>query len=123
MTDILILEDNNDLCTLYARTFTEEGYQSRFAPTLMDARRLLQDHTYDVFLCDMQLGNEHGLTLLKEQRAVLITGSTTTIVVSAQEKYRRACEDLGVEFFISKPIDMQALTHLIKRLVSPHKEA
>ena len=117
MTSILILEDNQDLCTLYSRSLIPAGYAVQFAGTLAEARGWLLEQLFDVFLCDMQVGDERGLDLLREQQSLLIGSHTITIVISAQEKYRRMCEALGVEFFISKPIDLQALMNLLQRLV------
>lgn len=119
MITVLILEDNVDLAEMYELSLTQDGFAPIVVPTLQDAREQLIAHTFDIFMCDMQVGDEYGIDLIKEQRAILIEGHTSTVVVTAQEKYRRACEAAGVEFFMSKPIDLKAFGNLIRRLVKP----
>src|SRR5437763_2258099 len=104
---VLVMEDDADLCDIYSRGLRRAGFQVYQATTISEARELLARHRFDIFLCDMHMGTERSFGLLQEQRASLVAKSTTTIVISAEEQYRGRCEEIGIEFFLSKPVDLK----------------
>src|SRR5947199_409515 len=104
MLNILVMEVNGDLCNIYRKALQTNGHRVHIAESLAEARSFLRKDTFDIFVCDMNMGKERGLDLIREYHAVLIGGRTVTIVVSAEEQYRAACEEAGVETFLSKPV-------------------
>jgi DNA-binding NtrC family response regulator len=113
---ILVMEDNHDLRRLYSKIFTNAGYDVYPAATLEEARALLVKDHVDVFLCDIHVGEERGTDLLREQAAFLGKNGTKVIVVSGQAQYRSACEEMGVDFYLEKPVGLETLLTLVRRL-------
>jgi DNA-binding response OmpR family regulator len=113
---ILVMEDDSDLCDIYSRSLRRAGYQVYQAMTISEARDLLAKHRFDIFVCDMHMGTERSFGLLQEQRASLVSNGTATVVISAEEQYRGRCEEIGIEFFLSKPVDIKHMVTLLSRL-------
>src|SRR5687768_12798551 len=113
---VLIMEDDLHLLRLFSKTLSKADYTVYDASTVNLARQFLKAMPFSVMICDMRMGSESGIDLLKEMMPQLMQHNTRIIVVSAEEQYRTACEDLGVEFFLSKPISPAMLVALVRRL-------
>ncbi|GAB4526899.1 MAG: hypothetical protein Fur0018_12320 [Anaerolineales bacterium] len=114
---ILILEDDNSLQEIFTRTLHRAGHETVSAYNLAEGRRSLQEDTFDILLCDMRLPDGDGLTLLREFQDDLRAAGTRVVVVSAEPQYTSMSEELGVEFFLTKPISLQMLNTLLNRLL------
>ncbi len=114
---ILILEDDPQLQEIFQRFLTRTGHRVASAYSLEDARRYLSGEPYDVLLCDMRLPDGDGLALVSEFRETLSEAGTHVVVVSAEPQYTPLAEELGVEFFLTKPVSLQMLGTLLNRLL------
>ncbi|HEX2908784.1 MAG TPA: response regulator [Phototrophicaceae bacterium] len=112
---VLIMEDDLNLLSLLSRLLQSRGYAVNTATTLQEARAHLARQHFDLFVCDMRMGDECGVDLLKEYTWVL--RCTHVVAMSAEEQYRRLCEDLGVEIFLSKPLIPTKFVQLAEKLV------
>jgi two-component system capsular synthesis sensor histidine kinase RcsC len=119
VSNILIVEDNQDLCRIYAKILSDIGNHVCVATSLTEARQHLEVEAFDMVVCDMNLGAERGLDLIRQYHDLLLGGPTVTIVVSAEEQYRPTCEAMGVEWFLSKPVSIHALLRMVERLNMP----
>jgi len=120
---ILILEDDIQLQEIFQRALKRFGYQTVSAHTLAEGRQALSGGMFDVLLCDMRLPDGDGLTLLREFSGNLQRAGTHIVVVSAEPQYIGMGEDLGVEFFLTKPVSLQMLNTLLSRLTAQSKPA
>jgi len=116
---ILLVEDNLGLNSMFSKVLIRGGYAVTPVTTLANARVLFDMHPYAVIILDMRLPDGDGLDLLRDRCAVLKQRGTSVIVVSAEEQYRDACEALGVEFFLVKPVMPSMLLSLVGRLQTP----
>lgn len=114
---VLVLEDDESLQRLYGKVFSKAGYQVSLATTLQAARSLLAQHRFEVFVCDIHLGHERGTDLLQEQLMTFRQNEVQVIVVSGHPQYRELCDELDVDFYLEKPVTMEALLALVNRLV------
>ncbi|MBA3533524.1 MAG: response regulator [Ardenticatenales bacterium] len=115
---ILIMEDDGQLCDLFSRALRHAGYEVYTASTLRAAQAHLDQHKFDMFLCDLHIGQDRALRLLQEQAATLISQGTQIVVMSAESQYRGSCEDLGIDFYLEKPVLPQTLLGFVERLLS-----
>jgi two-component system response regulator PilR (NtrC family) len=113
---ILIMEDNPDLRHLYSKALRKFGYEVHSAATLQEARDFLETSRFDVFLCDIQVGSERGTDLLLEQRSLLSQSDTQVVILSAYPRYRPITDELGVDFYLEKPVALDTLLTMVKRL-------
>jgi DNA-binding NtrC family response regulator len=113
------MDDNDDLRRLYAKSLARAGYQTYPAATIREARELLARHRFDVFLCDIRMSGEGlGTDFLREQLDTLKAQGTQIVMVSAEARYRDVCEEMGIEFYIEKPVAIPPLITLVNRLTA-----
>lgn len=114
---ILSLEDdldNSELIAVMLRTF---GYRVTSTPTIMEAMKLIEGHTYDLFLLDRQLPDGDGIDLCKKIRE---KDPETPIVFFSAYAYDRDIEQglaAGVQVYLTKPGFVDELEETIGRLI------
>ena len=114
---LLIIEDNTDLNKLYSDKMRKAGHEVHQATTIQEARYLLDQYRFDILLCDIRMGDGLGTDLLKEHQAELSKNDTQIIMVSAEPQYQSMCDEMGVEFFMAKPVALNTLVQLVERLL------
>ena len=114
---IIVLEDDLDAIRLYEKALGNSGYDIFSASSIADAGQLLSERVFELCICDMRLGGEHGTDFLVQHIDKLRSHGTKTIVISGNPEYRPFCEELGVEFYLEKPVSLAQLVILVNRLL------
>ncbi len=106
---ILVIDDEPDLRTLYELTLLREGYRVEAAGDLAQARALLRDRHFDAVITDMRLPDGLGLELLREM--VSLQRSERCVVITAYGSAENAVEALkaGAFDYLTKPVDLKQL--------------
>jgi DNA-binding response OmpR family regulator len=106
---ILVIEDQEDLAELYEATLEQAGYKVRMAFTGEEGLAEFRANGADTVLLDMTLPEMHGTEVLREIRH--LNAGVPVIVISAEtgEQLRRQCERLGVQDYLAKPVNYEAL--------------
>ena len=65
-SQVLVVDDEPDLRTLYELTLLREGHQVEAAGTLAEARQCLQSRQFDAVITDMRLPDGLGIELLRD---------------------------------------------------------
>jgi DNA-binding response OmpR family regulator len=113
---ILILEDDESLLSLYKKVFTQTGFRVATATTLAQASQHLKARPFDIFICDIYIGSDFGIDLLRVHQQALMQAGTQVLVITGDSRYKILSEDLGVNFFINKPVELGPLLMLVKSL-------
>lgn len=117
---ILVMEDDADLRRLYCKALQRAGYETRCAATMEEARDLLEQIRFDLFLCDIHMGKGRGTDLLRDYSKELFSSGAQVVMISGEVHYRSTCEELGVDFFLEKPVAISTLVALADRLTARH---
>lgn len=115
---VLVLEDDEDLRFIYARTMRRAGYDVREAATLAEANQWIDNEHFDVVFFDIRLEGERSTDILRERAQELRRKGTYIIVISAESQYADLSEELGAHFFLVKPVELSSLVTLVERLLS-----
>jgi DNA-binding response OmpR family regulator len=110
---ILLIEDESNLLRLYSKVLESGGFEVYQARTVDTARKLLAHYQFDAVISDVHLGKENALAVLGEYRDILHQHGTPLIMVSADESNRRRGEEIGVDFFMRKPISPAELATVV----------
>lgn len=110
---VLIVDDEPDLLELVSLTLSRMNLETRTAPDVTTARRLLKNEQFDLCLTDMRLPDGDGLDLvawIQENRATL-----PVAVITAHGNVESAVRalKLGAFDFVSKPLDLGVLRKLV----------
>lgn len=104
---VLVVDDEPDLRTLYELTLLREGYRVEAAGTLAEAWQLLQARRFDAVITDMRLPDGLGLDLLQGMGAQ--QRSERCVVMTAYGSAENAVEALkaGAFDYLTKPVDLK----------------
>lgn len=112
----LVAEDHELLQVLLVETLRDRfGLAARGVPSCREAARLLQGEPHEVVLLDVRLEDGSGLDLLREHGSVL-RAARAVVVMSSLAIYRDLARAAGVDAFLLKPFDMEALVVTLERL-------
>ena len=114
---ILVIDDEPDLRTLYELTLLREGYRVAIAATLDEAREQLAVIRFDVIITDMRLPDGLGLELL--QLVQMQQRPERCIVITAYGSAENAVEALkaGAFDYLTKPVDLKQFRAVVASAV------
>ena len=111
--NILVVDDEPDLRTLYELTLLREGYRVEAAGDLAQAREQLKEKRFDAIITDMRLPDGLGLELLKE----IVAGQRgeRCVVITAHGSAENAVEALkaGAFDYLTKPVDLKQFRSVV----------
>jgi two-component system response regulator PilR (NtrC family) len=119
---VLVVDDEPDLRTLYELTLLREGYHVDAAGTLGEAWQLLDQRRFDAVITDMRLPDGLGLELLvrmaSQQRA------ERCIVMTAYGSAENAVEALkaGAFDYLTKPVDLKQFRSVVASAIQDSGE-
>lgn len=121
-TDILIVEDNRINAMVVTRIARDAGFSTETAATGRECLALLSGRRYRLVLMDLQLPDMSGIEvtrIVREQSSDVINHSIPIVALSAytSDEDRRACENAGMNDYLEKPLDTEALLSVIERLL------
>ena len=117
---ILIIDDNQMVLGLLNFKL-KDTYELRLAPTLATARMLINDNNIpDLLVIDLNLGEESGLSFIKEIKANQLYSQIPILVLSGEEKseIRIECLELGADDYVVKPFHPEELKLRIEKILS-----
>ncbi len=111
--NVLIIDDEPDICDLIEITLTRMGLTSRSALNLAEAYQLIDSEHFDLCLTDMRLPDGDGIDMVAyvQQKHPDIP----IAVITAHGNMELAVKALkaGAFDFVSKPVDIQILRNLV----------
>ncbi|WP_066189955.1 response regulator transcription factor [Gracilibacillus timonensis] len=119
-TNILVVEDDNDINQLLCRMLTKSQYHPQPAYSGTEALLYLKQQDWDLVLLDLMLpgmAGEQVLTNIREK------GSIPVMIISAKEEKQTKITSLraGADDFITKPFDLDEVSARIDALLRRYK--
>lgn len=119
---ILLAEDNLVNQMVAGALLKKLGYQINVVNNGLEALQAVQQQDYDLILMDVQMPEMNGLTATKLIREYLSTqpnGKPVKIVAmtaNAMAEDRQSCLDVGMDDYISKPINVQEIIRIVSSI-------
>ena len=120
-TEILVVEDEQDMREILTTILSEEGYRVECAANGLEALSFLEKTRVPLILCDITMPQMSGLELIRKLRA---KGDLSSIVmITAHSESDRLIEalQLGAIDYLVKPISMEVLIEKIPVLLEVGK--
>ncbi len=113
--NILIIDDEKDLCQLLGDALSSRGYNVKFANTRREAMSSFKSRLPDLVFLDLKLPDGDGLRLLSCIKK--INPGTTVNIISAYgtEEVRDEARNLGAHGFIDKPFSEEDILRSIRK--------
>lgn len=125
MADVLIVDDDRDIAELLTMVLQEDGHDVRVAYDGTTGLELAREHLPNLVVLDVEMpimnGPDMALRMLVEDCGL---ESVPIILSSAVPNLARVAGGVGTPYFLKKPYDADALTHLVTRALvertAPH---
>ncbi|RSC93064.1 LytR/AlgR family response regulator transcription factor [Tenacibaculum singaporense] len=119
--NILIVEDESRIAKRIERITRDilgDTLQSlKYANTLHEALRFIENNTLDLILLDLNLNGDNGFDLL----TTVVSESFHTIIISAYKNQAITAFEYGVLDFVPKPFNRDRLEQAINRISTKEK--
>ena len=106
---LLVVDDEKQICELYATVFSNSGYTGTTAGSAEEALEILKKERYWVMFLDLNLPGMNGIDLCRKIRqayamviAYAVTGYTSLFELNE-------CREAGFEDYFTKPVDLADL--------------
>ncbi|NNG76980.1 sigma-54-dependent Fis family transcriptional regulator [Acinetobacter sp. ANC 4277] len=115
---VLLVDDEEDLCTLMQMSLSRMGIKTHIAHRLEQAKKRLSENEYDACLTDLNLPDGNGLQLVE-----WITQHSPALPVAVLTAYGNmeiaiAALKAGAFDFVSKPINQKHLEQLLQKALN-----
>jgi CheY-like chemotaxis protein len=117
---ILVVDDSADNLAMLSLDLQQQNYQVVTASNGEDAIKIATQTNPNLILMDINLPELDGLAATRRIRDIETLREVPVVAVTAfgTEGFQRAAYDVGVDGYLTKPIDMDRMHQLIARLLS-----
>jgi len=117
--DILLVEDEEDLSSVYKQTLEQSGHQVTIAHDGQSAIEVIEASNFNAVLLDLGLPGFSGLEVVDSLEKTGRIKLNNIIIMTASQISSEELNNLkhkGVITWIRKPIDFELLTNILKSL-------
>ena len=119
---ILVAEDNKLNQKIINFMLHKHGGEVAIASNGQEAISLLQEHKFDIVLMDLQMPEMDGQTATRYIRQTLqVTTPIIAVTASTLTAEAEECMAIGMNAYVSKPLDAAMLCQLILKVTNEHK--
>jgi len=120
-TNILVVDDEEDILNLISKVLTENRYSVMTASTGREALAIVKKEPIDLIILDAMLPEIHGFDICKRIKGSAKYGHIPVIMISAIYRGWRFARDLkesyGVDEFVEKPFKIQQLLKIVETML------
>ncbi|UQY34444.1 response regulator transcription factor [Pseudomonas fulva] len=117
MNELLLIDDDVELCDLLASWLTQEGFQVTACHDGQGARQALAQNTPDAVVLDVMLPDGSGLELLKQLRSEHPDLPVLMLSARGEPLDRILGLELGADDYLAKPCDPRELTARLRAVL------
>ena len=117
---VLLVDDSLSVRKFVGLMLERAGFEVRMAADGGEALNLLADSLVDVVVTDLEMPRVNGFELVQDLRRRPETRALPVVVLTtrAGEKHLELARRLGVEHYVTKPVDERAFVALVAALAS-----
>jgi two-component system nitrogen regulation response regulator GlnG len=117
MAEILIVDDDEDICAAFQQFLTEQGHEPLIASNAVDAVDIVKRSRPDLVIMDIRMPGTDGLEALRNIRQ--IDPDVYVVIMTAYGTSQTSIEAvrLGAFEYLSKPLDLDVVKSVIDKAV------
>ena len=117
MSELLLIDDDQELCELLSSWLSQEGFQVRACHDGLSARKALSESSPDAVVLDVMLPDGSGLELLKQLRNDHPELPVLMLSARGEPLDRILGLELGADDYLAKPCDPRELTARLRAVL------
>ena len=117
MFQILVVEDDKELCELFCTVLTDHGYTAIPAHDGLEAFDVLDSSYIDLVISDIMMPNMDGYELTKALREARYTMPVLMITAKESAADKREGFRVGTDDYMVKPIDVNEMVWRVEALL------
>ncbi|MBR1862732.1 MAG: response regulator transcription factor [Ruminococcus sp.] len=123
MFNILVVEDDKDLNSLFCRTLSKNNYNPISAANASEAFDILENDYVDVVISDVMMPGMNGFDFVKNLRESLYEMPVLIITAKGDIHDKETGFKAGADDYLVKPIDLNEMLFRINALLRRAKSA
>jgi len=122
MQNILVVDDDKDMCLVLSRFLTKKNYTVTIAHSGEEGLKWLRSTDYDLVLCDYKLPDVTGIELL--QKIKILNARVAVIMITGYSDVKTAVETFryGANDYVTKPLYPDELLVTIKETIEKNQQ-
>ena len=116
---ILLVDDEIELVSTLAERLSMRGFNAKWAAASADALKQAESESFDLAVLDLKMPKICGLELKNalqkkypEMKFIFLTG------YGSEEDFKAVSDQIGEEFYLVKPVDINVLIEKINTAVN-----
>lgn len=120
MISILVVDDHSVSQRILSHTLKKSGYDTVVAGSGKEALQCFQQQSFDLMICDINMPEMDGITLLRQLREDdhYATLPVIMLTASGQDDDRESAISAGADAFLTKPTSSGDLLRLVEELLA-----
>ncbi len=122
MQNILVVDDDKDICLVLSKFLTKNDYSVSTAYNAEEGLRQLRSNSFDLILCDYKLPDITGVELL--QKIKILDPTVAVIIITGYSDVKTAVETFryGASDYVTKPLYPDELLVTIREAIAKNKQ-
>ena len=117
MSELLLIDDDEELCELLSSWLTQEGFQVRACHDGQSARKALAEYAPAAVVLDVMLPDGSGLEVLKQLRSEHAELPVVMLSARGEPLDRILGLELGADDYLANPCDPRELTARLRAVL------
>src|SRR6478736_2060648 len=121
MHNILVIDDDKDICLVLSNFLTKNSYSVSTASNGEEGLRSLRSSNYDLILCDYRLPDVTGVELL--QKIKILDPTVAVVIITGYSDVKTAVETFryGASDYVTKPLYPDELLVTVRETISKNQ--
>lgn len=122
MHRILLIDDDQDICTLLSKFLEKKGFEVFTANSGEAAVKLLRSQSFSLVLCDYRLPDTNGIEMLR--RIKVLHPNAAVIIITGYSDVRTAVQTFkyGASDYVTKPLYPDEILVTIKEAIARNEK-
>lgn len=116
--NILLVEDNYMNIILMKKLMRQSGHRVQTAENGFAALKILENNNFDLILLDLQMPVMDGFETAARIRELSVKTPIIVVTASATAEDYDACFNIGVNGFITKPININEFENIVEKIMN-----
>ncbi len=122
MQKVLIAEDSSVIQNIARKVLEFQNFEITIAKNGKEVLQKLENETFAVILMDISMPQMDGIECTKQIRTLPAPEKATIPIVAITGNAKNYSEDdfkaVGIDYYLQKPIDFDALVELVKKITA-----